>query len=67
MWSRAMNEQIKRLSFFEKISICFSKILLIYRTRNMYGYNSMSMRIFQYFTGYDKRKRLRRNRMSLQY
>ena len=62
-----MKEQIKNLSFFEKISIYFSKILLIYRTRNVYGYNSVSMRIFQHIAGCRRQKRLRRRKMILQY
>ena len=62
-----MKEQKKNLSFFEKISIYFSKILLIYRTRNVYGYNSVSMRIFQHVAECRRQKRLRRRRMTLQY
>lgn len=62
-----MKEQIKNLSFFEKISIYFSKILLIYRTRNVYGYNSVNMRIFQHVAGCRRRKRVRTRKMSLQY
>ena len=62
-----MKEQRKNLSFFEKISIYFSKILLIYRTRNVYGYNSVSMRIFQHVAGSRRQKRLRTRKMTLQY
>jgi hypothetical protein len=62
-----MKEQIKNLSFLENILIYFSKILLIYRTRNVYGYNSMSMRIFHHVAGSRRQKRLRTRRMTLQY
>jgi hypothetical protein len=62
-----MKEQVKNLGFFKTASIYFSKILLIFRTRNVYGYNSMSMRIFEHIAGSRKQKRLRRRKMSLQY
>jgi hypothetical protein len=62
-----MKEHIKNPSLFETASIYFSKILLIYRTRNVYGYNSVSMRIFQHIAGCRRQKRLRRRKMILQY
>jgi|GEM_PF-1275529 hypothetical protein len=62
-----MKEHIKNPSLFETASIYFCKILLIYRTRNTYGYNSVCMRIFQLIAGSRRQKQLRTPKMRLQY
>jgi len=67
IWSMHMKEHVNSLSFFETASIYFFKILLIYRTRNIYGYNSVCMRIFQLIAGSRRQKQLRTPKMSLQY
>jgi hypothetical protein len=46
-----MKEKSFSPGFCGTISNYFSKIILIYRTRNTYGYNSVCMRIFQLFAG----------------
>jgi len=53
----------------KKASTYFSKIVLIYRTRNIYGYNSVCMRIFQLFAGSRRQngKGLRIPRTGFQY
>ncbi|HVN71899.1 MAG TPA: hypothetical protein VMU10_07755 [Desulfomonilia bacterium] len=40
------------------VSIYLSKILLIYRTRNMYGYNSLCVRIYHLLAGSRKQREL---------
>jgi hypothetical protein len=62
-----MKKQVNNLSYFETTSIYFSKILLIFRTRNTYGYNSVCMRIFQLIAGSRRLKRMRTPKVSLQY
>ncbi len=62
-----MKEQVNSSRYFETASIYFSKILLIYRTRNIYGYNSVCMRIFQLIAGSRRQKPLRAPKVSPQY
>jgi hypothetical protein len=52
-----MKENSNNLCVLRTVSIYLSKIILIFRTRNIYGYNSLCERIFQLFTGSRRRKR----------
>jgi hypothetical protein len=62
-----MKENSNNLCVLRKVSIYFSKIVLIFRTRNIYGYNSLCERILQLFTQSRRHKGLRIPRTSLQY
>lgn len=62
-----MKENSNNLCVMSTVSIYASKIILIFRTRNIYGYNSLCERIFQLFTRSLRQQGLRNPRTSMQY
>jgi hypothetical protein len=62
-----MKENSNNLCVLRTVSIYVFKIILIFRTRNIYGYNSLCERIYQLFTRSRKQQGLRIPRTSLQY
>ncbi len=66
-WRKRMKENSNNLCVMRTVSIYASKIILIFRTRNTYGYNSLCKRIFQLFTRSRRQQGLRISKTSLQY